>query len=127
MREVEDRYTSFDGNSVTKQEGDIFFGRDKATGEGEQKLRSLPPVPGRKRSDFKIRTGGTAELEIIGGIDDVITLPDTKGQWRYVTYTMNDFQFFGDLAYLKVKGAGTTVDIDHINVNAGAQSDASGV
>ena len=34
---------------------------------------------------------------------------------------MNDFQFFGDLAYLKVKGAGTTVDIDHINVNAGAQ------
>ena len=52
---------------------------------------------------------------------DTLTLPDTKGQWRYVTYAFNDFQGFGDLLYINIKGAGTTVDIDHINVKAGAQ------
>ena len=31
----------------------------------------------------------------------------------------SNFQGLGDLLYITIKGAGTTVDIDHINVNAG--------
>ena len=50
LREVEDRYTSFDGNSVTKQEGDISFVEIKATEEGS-KIAVVASSTGRKRSD----------------------------------------------------------------------------
>ena len=53
-----------------------------------------------------------------------MALPDTKGQWKYVTYDISQvIQIDGDysLLYMNVKGAGTTVDIDHINVKAGTQ------
>ena len=115
LREIEDRYTKFDSNSTTMQEGDTSFVRMTATEEGS-KIALVASSTSEKTIGFKIRTNGTAKLEI-GGINDTITLPDTKGQWRYVTYNM----FFGDLVYFKVKGAGTTVDIDHINVSAGTQ------
>ncbi|QYR19338.1 putative Ig domain-containing protein [Paenibacillus sp. sptzw28] len=120
LREVENRYTRFDGNSATKQEGDTSFVQFTATEEGS-KIALVASSTGSKTIGFRIRTNGTAKLEVIGGIGDTITLPDTMGQWRYVTYTMNNFQFFGDLVYFKVKGSGTTVDLDHVNVNAGAQ------
>ena len=97
------------------QEGDTSFVRMTATEEGS-KIALVASSTSEKTIGFKIRTNGTAKLEI-GGINDTMTLPDTKGQWRYVTYNM----FFGDLVYFKVKGAGTTVDIDHINVSAGTQ------
>lgn len=120
LREIEDRYTRFDSNSVTKQEGDTSFVQIKATEEGS-KIALVASGGGEKTIGFKIRTNGVAKLEMSYSINDTLTLPDTKGQWRYVTYTMNDFQGFGDLAYFTVKGAGTTVDIDHINVVAGSQ------
>lgn len=120
LREIEDRYTRFDSNSVTKQEGDTSFVQIKATEEGS-KIAIVASGGGEKTIGFKIRTNGVAKLEMSYSINDTLTLPDTKGQWRYVTYTMNNFQGFGDLAYFKVKGAGTTVDIDHINVSAGSQ------
>ena len=119
LREIEDRYTKFDSNSTTMQEGDTSFVRMTATEEGS-KIALVASGTGEKTIGFKIRTNGTAKLEI-GGINDTMTLPDTKGQWRYVTYKMNNLQWFGDLVYFKVKGAGTTVDIDHINVSAGTQ------
>ena len=57
-----------------------------------------------------------------------LTLPDTKGQWKYVTYDMGISQVsYGQLdsdyslVYMNVKGDGTKVDIDHFNVKAGEQ------
>ena len=53
-----------------------------------------------------------------------MALPDTKGQWKYVTYDISQvIQIDGDysLLYMKVKGDGTTVDIDHINIKASGQ------
>ena len=102
MREIEDRYTSLDSNSVTKQEGDTSFAQIKATEEGS-KIALVGSGSGEKTIGFKIRTNGVAKLEMSYSIDDTLTLPDTKGQWRYVTYTMNDFQGFGDLAYFNSK------------------------
>ncbi|MBD0382950.1 putative Ig domain-containing protein [Paenibacillus sedimenti] len=120
LKEIEDRYTKFDSNSTTMQEGDTSFVRMKATEEGS-KIALVASSTGEKTIGFKIRTNGVAKLEMSYSINDTLTLPDTKGQWRYVTYTMNQFQGFGDLAYFTLKGADTTVDIDHINVSAGSQ------
>jgi hypothetical protein len=120
LREIEDRYTRFDNNSTTKQEGDTSYVQIMATEEGS-KIGLVASGGGEKTIGFKLRTNGVAKLEMSYSINDTLTLPDTKGQWRYVTYKMNDLQGFGDLAYLTVKGAGTTVDIDHINVSAGSQ------
>lgn len=118
LKEVEDRYTSLDGHSVTVQEGDTSFVRLTATEEGSR-IALVASSTGEKTLGFRIRTNGTAKLAISG--IDTLTLPDTKGQWKYVTYTMNDFQGFGDLVYFTASGSGTIVDFDHVNVQAGAQ------
>ncbi|XEC94400.1 LamG-like jellyroll fold domain-containing protein [Paenibacillus tarimensis] len=120
LRQIEDRYTRLDSHSTSMQEGDTSFVRITATEEGS-KIALVSSGGGEKTIGFKIRTDGVAKLEMSYSINDTLTLPDTKGQWRYVTYTMSDIQGFGDLAYFTVKGAGTTVDIDHINVSAGTQ------
>lgn len=120
VREIEDRFTSFDGQSAAKQEGDVSFVQIQGTGKGS-KIAFVGSAVGEKKIGFRIRTNGPAKLEMNLGIDDTLTLPDTKGQWRYVTYTLNDFQFLGDLIYFTVKGPGTIVDIDHINIKAGDQ------
>jgi hypothetical protein len=112
--EIEDRYTKFDSNSTTVQEGDVSFVRVTAT-EAGSKIAFVGSANGARTVAFKIRTNGTAKLEAFG---DTITLPDTKGQWRYVYVAFNDFQGLGDLAYFTVLGNGTIVDLDHINVNA---------
>ena len=118
FREIEDRYTALDSNSTTKQEGDTSYVEIKATEEGS-KFALISSGTGENTIGFKIRTNGIARMELPPGINDTLTLPDTKGQWRYVTYTKSGLQFFGDIVFFKVKGAGTTVDIDHINVKAG--------
>ncbi|MCL6603179.1 MAG: discoidin domain-containing protein [Paenibacillus sp.] len=120
LREIEDRYTAFDSNSTVKQEGDTSFVEFLATEEGSE-IALIGSGTSEKNIGFRIRTHGVAKLEMSYSINDTLTLPDTKGQWKYVTYTMGNFQGLGDLAYLKVKGNGTTVDIDHINIKAGVQ------
>ena len=117
LREIEDRYTSLDSNSVTKQEGDTSFAEITAT-DGGSKIALVGSGSGARTVAFKIRTNGVAKMEVFG---DTLTLPDTKGQWRYISYAFNNFQGLGDLLYINIKGAGTVVDIDHINVNAAAQ------
>ncbi|MBW4080008.1 LamG-like jellyroll fold domain-containing protein [Paenibacillus sp. S150] len=115
--EIEDRYTQLDGNSATLQEGDTSFIRIAATELGS-KIAIVSSSTGQKTIGFRIRTNGTAKMVISFSINDTLRLPDTKGQWRYVTYTMNDIQSFGDFAYFTVYGTDTSVDIDHINLQA---------
>jgi Chitinase A, N-terminal domain./Uncharacterised Sugar-binding Domain./F5/8 type C domain. len=115
LLEVEDRYTRLDNHAETMQEGDTSFVRMNATEEGT-KIAYLSSGYGSSQTfGLRLRTNGTATLDMLGSL---WTLPDTKGQWSYITVS----GFMGDLAYLTVKGAaGTTVDIDHINAQAGAQ------
>ena len=43
-----------------------------------------------------------------------VPLPNTRGQWRYVVPTLN----MPDFLSIKITGNGTTVDVDHINIQS---------
>lgn len=114
IMEVEDRYTSLDDRSETKQEGDASYVRLNASEAGTQ-IAYLSSGYGSQTFGLKIRTNGTADLNMLGS---TWTLPDTQGQWTSVTVS----GFMGDIAYITVKGAaGTTVDLDYINAKAAAE------
>ncbi|HTG70110.1 MAG TPA: discoidin domain-containing protein [Candidatus Udaeobacter sp.] len=133
--EPEERYTAFDDNTATVQEGNISYVEFMATPEGSKIAVQNLSYADRTNSrliGLKFRTDGTAKLELSKEIGSTpyqtLTLPDTKGQWKYVTYDMGISsvsygQLDGDysLVYTNVKGAGTKVDIDHFNVKAGEQ------
>ncbi|MFB5673434.1 discoidin domain-containing protein [Paenibacillus terreus] len=134
LADIEDRYTALDSHSATRQEGTITYVEVTATDEGSTIVplnlsfgqRTSPKLIG-----LKIRTNGTATLELSKERNSIpfhtITLPDTKGQWRYVTFDMSintvpyaqiDENY--SLMYMKVKGNGTRVDLDHFHVQAGS-------
>lgn len=133
--EIEDRYTAFDNNTATMQEGDDSYVEFKATAEGSKIVVHNLSYADRTNSrliGLKFRTNGTATVELSKEIGSTpyhtLTLPDTKGQWKYVTYDMgiskvsygqidSDYSFL----YMTVKGDGTTVDVNHLNVKAGEQ------
>ncbi|WP_305755249.1 discoidin domain-containing protein [Paenibacillus zeirhizosphaerae] len=136
--EIEDRYTALDSHSATRQEGPISYVEITATDEGSTIVplnlsfgqRTSPKLIG-----LKIRTNGTAILELSKERSSIpfhtITLPDTKGQWRYVTFDMSintvpyaqtDENY--SLMYMKVMGGGSKVDLDHLHVQAGSQLSA---
>lgn len=133
--ELEDRYMVFDQHTAAVQEGDTSYLRTKATAEGSQFVVHNLSYANRTNSrliGIKFRSNGTAVLELSKEIDSApyhtLTLPDTKGEWKYMTYDMGIGhvtygQLDGDysLLYMNVKGAGTTVDLDHLNVKAGEQ------
>jgi hypothetical protein len=99
------------------QEGDTTFVQITGTEEGSR-IVLVASGSSERTVAFKIRTNGVAKMDVFG---DTVTLPDTKGQWGYISYAFNNFQGLGDLVYFTIKGAGTTVDFDHINVKAGVQ------
>ncbi|GAA1115536.1 hypothetical protein GCM10009630_11250 [Kribbella jejuensis] len=79
----------------------------------------------------RIRTNGTATLQIRKEQGSApyytLTLPDTGGAWRYITYDMDTSKLRGStggesLAYYTVTGSpAVTVDIDAINLQAKTQ------
>ncbi len=129
--EIEQRYTSFDNNAATMQEGDTSYVEIKSTAAGSkivvQNMAYADPAA-NPIIGLKIRTNGAATLELTKGLNSTpyfkMALPDTKGQWKYVTYNISQvIQIDGNysLLYMNVKGEGTTVDIDHMNIKAGNQ------
>ncbi|WP_261301646.1 OmpL47-type beta-barrel domain-containing protein [Paenibacillus andongensis] len=113
---LEDRYASLDNNTATMQEGDTRFIRFNATQEGSKiAVLSFGGVAGSGTGPFgfKIRTNGVSTLDALGS---TITLPDTKGQWKYVVLA----GVFGDFVTMTVKGTpGVTVDLDSVDTAAG--------
>ena len=108
--------------------------RFKATAEGSKIVVQNCPMPIVRIPVYWIEVPNErpATLELSKEIGSTpyytLTLPDTKGQWKYITYDMGIShvsygQLDGDysLVYMNVKGDGTTVDIDHFNVKAGEQ------
>ncbi|MBU5595498.1 FIVAR domain-containing protein [Amphibacillus sp. MSJ-3] len=119
--EIELRYTSLDEHSWTEQEEDRSFVRVNATEKGS-KLALVASGNGARTIGLHVRTDDTVTATINLGREASFVLPDTGGQWKYVLYELNDFQFFGDLVYLTIQGnEGATVDIDHINIAADSQ------
>lgn len=115
--EIEYRSTSLDPYSTIKQEDDTSFVEITATEEGSR-ISIVSTSTSVKTIGLRIRTNGTAKLTINGWENAPLILPDTKGQWKYVTYTMENLRGLSDLTYFKIKGTSTIVDIDHIHLKA---------
>ncbi|WP_020619831.1 S-layer homology domain-containing protein [Paenibacillus daejeonensis] len=81
------------------------------------------------RVALKIRTNGRAELELKREREmapfQTLDLPDTKGEWQYISFDMGQSQVsYGEfsnrtfLAYFNLVGDGTQVDIDYMDIRA---------
>jgi hypothetical protein len=110
-REVEDRFTPLAGTTVAQTEGSTGYVRSTASPEGTRIAvysyngATVPNI------GLRIRTNGQAMMDVSG---NSLALPNTRGQWRYVVAPIN----LPDYLPLTITGAGTTVDIDHINVQS---------
>jgi hypothetical protein len=109
-REVEDRFTPLAGDSVAQTEGSTGFVRSTATPEGTRYAVYTYGFP-TTSIGLRVRTNGQATMDLNG---TSVTLPNTRGQWRYVVVPFN----MPDFLTLTIKGNGTTVDIDHINIQS---------
>jgi hypothetical protein len=109
-REVEDRFTPLDANSVAMQDGTVSFVRVTATTAGS-KLGVFGYGNGSTNYGVRIRTNGNATMSLNG---TNYILPNTQGQWRYVILPGS----VSDFLPLVFTGNGTTVDVDSINVKA---------
>ena len=109
-REVEDRFTAYDGNTVAQTEGSTGFVRTTATPEGTRYAVYTYGWP-TTSIGLRVRTNGQATMDLNG---TRIVLPNTRGQWRYVVVPFN----MPDFLTLTVTGNGTTVDVDHINIQS---------
>jgi hypothetical protein len=128
--ELEHRGVHIDGTSRVHAEGDTTFTSLKASKQGSTvAVRTLMYVSraGYSPVGVRIRTDGPATLEIRKdpGLAPYhsLPLPDTHGEWRYVTYDVDAAVLPGstagsNLAYYTVKGSGVTVDVDHVDLEA---------
>lgn len=112
-------------------EGDRTFARATAGADGTVSVVSRVMYPGNSKMGVLVRTDGPAVIEVLDkeerdprnklepepGVMARIELPDTKGQWRYITYPAGGphTQFY------RVTGDGTTVDMDTLMFNAQTQ------
>lgn len=133
--ELEERYTAFDSRSETRQEGSASYVRFNTTPAGSNIAVQNLSFADRSSSrlvGLLFRSDGPATLELstrLGGIPyHTLTLPDTEGLWRYITFDMGinhvsygqlDTDF--SLVYMNVTGNGALVDVDHFNVLAKEQ------
>ncbi|MES2351468.1 MAG: discoidin domain-containing protein [Pseudomonadota bacterium] len=113
-REVEVRFTPLDANSVLKTDTTASYIETTATEAGSN-FAVYGYGYGTTSLAFKVRTNGTATMQFYG---TSVQLPNTNGQWMYVNYAGG----LGDFLAVTIKGSGTTVDIDHININGSSLS-----
>ena len=111
--EVELRSANLTKNSSVKSEGDTTFVRALASPEGTR-VSILSCGTDQKTIALRVRTNGVAEIEM-SSFDKPWLLPNTRGEWRQVFYTMSPLETFGDIVFFKIKGAPeTTVDLDQL-------------
>jgi hypothetical protein len=111
--EVEQRSANLTPNSSVKSEGETAFVRVQASPKGTR-LSILSCATEQKTIGLRIRATGDAEAEM-SGFEKPWLLPNTRGEWREVFYTMSPLERFGDIVFFNVKGApGTTVDLDQL-------------
>lgn len=118
--DIELRTTLLDGHSAIREEDGTGYVEMTATPGGSE-IAIVASSTAVKTVGIKVRTNGTAKLEINGWADNALTLPDTNGEWRYVTLRMNAYQGLGDMIFAKATGTGAKVDIDHFHLEAAQQ------
>lgn len=111
--EVEDRYTHL--------AGDVKVGDGYLRMAAGSKIAYLNGATNRPKLGFLVRTEGDAVMHLRTARngqsmsrDYPVIVPNTGGEWRYVTTDgpMDDILF--------IEAEGATVDLDHININAAA-------
>lgn len=124
---VRDSSLALDGNSQYKTEGDTTFLGIRTTAAGS--MVSAYRMAWGNRASYApvgvyVRTNGPATMEVLKTVDGspyaTVTIPDTHGQWRYVTYDIANTvvpaaAVGANIAFYRFKGAGTTVDFEHVN------------
>lgn len=109
--EFELRSANLTDKSSARTEGDTLFVRVNGDPEGAR-LSVLSCANESKTVGLRIRTNGVAEIEL-SRFGKPWLLPNTRGEWRQVFYTMSALERFGDIVFFNVKAAsGTTVDLD---------------
>ncbi len=109
--EIVERSTGFGNASVVEEEGNTFL-RAMASHKGTRFALLSIKTPS-KTIGLKIRTTGIAELKMEGFTQPWL-LPNTQGEWRYVTYTMPEVEHVEDIIFVQVMGSPqTVVDFDH--------------
>ncbi|WP_205326096.1 putative Ig domain-containing protein [Glycomyces sp. YM15] len=134
-RSVEDTTLTFgnygiplDAGTEIVTEGDRTFARATADADGTVSVVSRVMYPGNSKMGVLVRTDGPAVMEVLDkeerdprneaepepGVMSRIELPDTQGEWRYITYraTGPNTQFY------RITGDGATVDLDALMFNA---------
>jgi len=119
--------------SVATQDGESFIRVDTGADGSTVAMDRLvyDDRTGYSPIGVRVRTDGPASLGISKVVDGkpyaTVTLPDTHGKWRYVTYDLNQSVVSltavgSNLAFFRVSGAtGTTVDLDRVNLQARSQ------
>ena len=108
--EVVERSTGFGNAAVEEEDGNSFL-RVKPMVEGARIALLSIKTPG-KTVGLKVRTTGVATLKM-EGFEMPWLLPNTRGQWRYVAYTMSAVEHVEDIIFIRVKAPPeTVVDLD---------------
>ncbi|MBA2945475.1 discoidin domain-containing protein [Streptomyces himalayensis] len=117
-----------DGTEIVTEDA-RRFARAKADEDGTTSVVSRLMYPGGSQMGVLVRTDGPATLEVLDkeqpsplnpdetlpGTIARIELPDTQGEWRYITYPAT-----GPHAHFyRVSGNGATVDLDAVMFDAG--------
>lgn len=122
-----------DGTEIIT-ENDHGLARATADADGTMSVVSRVMYPANSRMGVLVRTDGPAVLEVLDweepdprnelepepGVMSRIELPDTHGEWRYVTYPAGG----PNTHFFRVSGDGTTVDMDAVIFNAQTQLSA---
>ncbi|HEX2143773.1 MAG TPA: discoidin domain-containing protein, partial [Glycomyces sp.] len=132
---VEDTALGFGRYAVPLDEGteiitedDRTFARATADADGTTSVVSRMMYPGGSRIGVLVRTDAPATLEVLDKeeadprnedetdpkIMAEIELPDTQGEWRYITYPAGGL----NTHFYRVSGDGATVDLDTVMFNA---------
>ncbi len=125
--EVEDRGSMVENETAMSigKDGDVEYVRF-AKSDAESKLAmSSSGVLDQQTIAFRIRTDGMAKLSLSNGVSGSIYLPDTDGEWQYVTFTRAASESFGDFYYVIVSEIeGSYVDIDVIDIKPSIRNDS---
>lgn len=129
--QLETRSVPIAGPSAVKAEDGTGFVRIEESGKPATiAVRTLlyPTRDGYSPVGVRVRTTGPATLEVRKSTElepyRVVPLPDTGGEWRYVTYDMDVAELPGstagaNLAYYTVTDhRGARVDLDHVLLDA---------
>lgn len=118
--ELEQRSTQFNDKAVVVKEAGTTFVRITPTEPGTR-IAILSADTDKKTIGLRIRTTGVAEAKMSGFARPWL-LPNTRGEWRYVTYTMGGLERFKDIVYFSVTGSpNTRVEIDSLLRDANAK------